>query len=123
MASPRVEGQHPAVLEHHHRLARHLARERYGARRLQLDRALVDVGPLEQSQPELFEEDPSHGGVHRLHGDEAAPERLAEVRNAIVRGQLDVEPGAKRQGGGLRAVPGEVVVLVEEADADVVGRR
>ena len=47
--------------------------------------------------------------------------RLAEVRRAVVGGQLDVQPGVEREGCRLGAVAGEVVVLVEQADADVVG--
>ena len=83
--------------------------------------AVVDVRPLEQAQADLLGEDALHDLVDGLHGDEAALHRFAQVGGALVGGQLDVQPGPERHGRRLRGVLGEVVVLVEEADADVVG--
>ena len=116
-----IERQDAVVLEHDDPLARHLAGQRDGGRRLQLDRALVRVRPLEDAQADLLGDDAPHDRVDRLDRDEAALDRLAEVGGAVVGGQLDVEAGAERERRRLGAVRGEVVVLVEQADADVVG--
>ena len=102
---PGIERQDAVVLEHDDRLARHLAGQRDRGRRLQLDGALVGVRPLEEAEAELLDEDPPHDLVDRLHRDEAAAHRLVEVRGAVVRRQLDVEPGVERQGRRLGAVP------------------
>jgi hypothetical protein len=50
-----------------------------------------------------------------------APHGLAQLRRAIVGGQLDVEAGVEGQRRRLGAVEREIVVLVQQADADVVG--
>ena len=85
-------------------------------------RALVGVGSLEEADVQLLEEDPPDHGVDGLRRDEAAPHRLGE------RGRGETGPPAARcrparegERGGLGAVAREVVVLVEQADADVVG--
>ena len=117
----RIERQDAVVPEHDGALPGDLAGQRDGGRRLQIDGAFVRVRLLEQAEADLFGDDASHDGVDRLDRDEPALDRFAQVGGAVVGGQFDVKTGVEREGRRLGTVAGEVVVLVEEADADVVG--
>ena len=116
-----IERQDAVVPEHDGALPGDLAGQRDGGRRLQIDGAFVRIRLLEQAEADLLGDDASHDGVDRLDRDEPALDRLAQVGGAVVGGQFDVEAGVEREGRRLGPVAGEVVVLVEKADADVVG--
>ena len=82
----------------------------------------IDVGPLEQAEAELGDEDATHRGIDRLHGDlaglERGPERLAE---AVGSRQLHVEPRVQGLHGGLVPVGCGAVMRDEEPHGEVVG--
>ena len=70
---------------------------------------LVDIGVVEQPQPQLGLQDPPHAGVEHALADRPDPERLGQVGVGDPGWPSPGRPGGQRPGGGVGQIRGEAV--------------
>ena len=88
---------------------------------MQADAVFIGVGLFKQSKTEFFRQQTRHDLIDFFHRNQPALDRLRQMLRAIIFRQFDIQPGVKGQRSGFRRVARHAVMLMQQADAAVIG--
>ncbi len=76
---------------------------------------------FKQAQTEFFRQRTRDNFVNLFRRDQTTLDRLRQMACAVIFRQLDVQPGIKRQRRRFRRILRNAMMLVQQADAAVIG--